>query len=247
MNRSKYIGDSTMKPLLIIKAGSILLKIRESYGDMEDLIIAASGIQACNTRVVSVFEGAPLPDHDSICGAIITGSGAMVTDREPWSVYTEDWLREAHANKIPLLGICYGHQLLAQALGGTVGYHSKGIELGTVDIHLTETGKTDRLLGVMPEQFLGHVTHYQTVLALPPDSHCLAFNSFEPHQAFRIGSCTWGTQFHPEFTADVMQNYVEFRTQDNDDNPDGTVKISPPVIPHVFGSVLLKQFLQITQ
>lgn len=234
-----------MKPLLIIKTGSVSPKIREIHGDMEHLILTAAAIEPASVLVVPVFEGATLPDHKNIRGAIITGSSAMVTDSEPWSTYTEEWLRRAHGDGLPLLGICYGHQLLAQALGGTVGYHPGGLELGTVKIQLTEAGKQDSLLRVMPEEFLGHVTHYQTVLRLPPDAQCLAFNAFEPHHAFLVGTSTWGTQFHPEFTAPVMADYIELRAQSrSSSSPEG---ITAPAVSHPFGSTLLKRFLQIAQ
>jgi len=47
------------------------------------------------------------------------------------------------------------------------------------------------------------------VFCLPPDAVCLAFNSHEPNQAFRIGKCAWGVQFHPEYTSMIMRSYIE--------------------------------------
>ncbi len=232
-----------MKPLLIIKTGSISEKVRESHGDMEDLILTATVLTSDAILTVPVFEGALLPDHNNICGAIITGSAAMVTDCEPWSIYTEGWIRIAHGVQCPILGICYGHQLLAQALGGEVGYHPGGLELGTVKIQLTEAGKQDSLFSAIPEEFLGHVTHYQTVLRLPPDAKRLAFNSFEPNHAFKLGTSTWGTQFHPEFTAAIMENYIELRAQSNN-SPEN---FPTPAVSHPFGTTLLRRFLQLVR
>ena len=79
----------------------------------------------------------------------------MVTEQDDWSIQLARWLKNTSALSIPTLGICYGHQLIAAAWGGTVDYHPGGKEVGTVNIELTEAGKNDVLLGSMPERFLG--------------------------------------------------------------------------------------------
>ncbi len=66
-------------------------------------------------------ELAPLPEPRHFSGAILTGSHSMVTDHEPWSERTAAWIPAVMAAGTPLLGICYGHQLIAYALGGDVG------------------------------------------------------------------------------------------------------------------------------
>src|SRR5690606_3562878 len=67
----------------------------------------------------------------------------------------------------------------------------------------------DPLLNILPERFKAQVTHAQSVKRLPPDATLLAGNDLEPHHAFRIGERTWGVQFHPEFSAEVMRAYIE--------------------------------------
>jgi GMP synthase (glutamine-hydrolysing) len=112
-----------------------------------------------------------------------------------------DWIPSLIEANIPFLGICYGHQLLAHALGGRVGFHPGGKEVGTVDVHLLPESLTDPLFGSLPSPF-------QTVLSLPKGAVRLAWNSFEPNHAFRIGSCAWGVQFHPEYDKNIMESYV---------------------------------------
>jgi GMP synthase (glutamine-hydrolysing) len=133
----------------------------------------------------------------------------MVSDRETWSVRLGRWLGRLIAKEIPVLGICYGHQLLAHVMGGRVNYHPKGQEIGTVQIKLDEDAVGDPLLGALPNYFYGHVTHSQTVLELPSETMKLAGNDFEPHHAFRIGKCSWGVQFHPEYSSEVMTSYID--------------------------------------
>ncbi len=234
-----------MKPLLIIKTGKTTQKIRESHGDFENMILNASGISPADALILSVFEGALLPDPETICGAVITGSGAMVTDREPWSVYTEIWARKAHAAGLPILGICFGHQLLAQAFGGTVGYHPLGVEVGTVSITLSPAGREDALLNIMDNSFSGHVIHYQTVLELPPDAVLLASNTFEPHHAFRLGATTWGVQFHPEFTEGIILAYIDSEVQGFNKSPEALEQIRSSVHAHSDGVSLMQQFLKL--
>jgi len=110
---------------------------------------------------------------------------------------------------IPLFGICYGHQLLARAAGGAIGFHPQGTEFGTVQVHLLPQCTDDPLFRSLPRTFPAQATHSQTVLRLPPEARLLAFNTHEPHQAFRIGECAWGVQFHPEYTAETMRSYIE--------------------------------------
>jgi GMP synthase (glutamine-hydrolysing) len=197
-----------LKPILIMKTGSTLPTLREAGEDFEDWIITGLDVPAHSIRVVAVHQLETLPSLADIAGIVITGSPAMVTDFEPWTRIAADYLRVAVQKRLPVLGICYGHQLLAQACGGHVGYHPRGREIGTVDIHLTALAGDDPLLQGMPETFCGHTTHSQTVLTLPPHAQLLAASAHDPHQCFRLGEQAWGVQFHPEFTARVMRRYI---------------------------------------
>jgi GMP synthase (glutamine-hydrolysing) len=132
----------------------------------------------------------------------------MVTDREPWGAALAAWLAEAVRREVPLLGICYGHQALADALGGEVGDLPGGVEVGTVEVATTPEAAGDPLLGEMPEVFPAPMAHRQGVRRLPPGAVLLARTAVEPHAAFRVGRRAWGVQFHPEFSAEATSGYV---------------------------------------
>ena len=151
----------------------------------------------------------PLPEPAACAAVVITGAHAMVTEALPWSVRLEQWIPQLLDAEVPVLGICYGHQLLAQAMGGRVDYHPGGREIGTVKIARLPECATDPLLCDLPSEFSAHVVHAQTVTHLPPGAVCLARNSFEPHHAFRIGASAWGVQFHPEYSEQIMRLYIE--------------------------------------
>jgi GMP synthase (glutamine-hydrolysing) len=198
--------------LLILKLGSTLPQLRDAgRGDFEDWI--AQGLRAggvpLNLRVHDPRIGQPWPmgpaDAD---GVVLSGSHHMVTDREAWSEATAAWLRTAVAAGVPVLGICYGHQLLAHALGGRVSNHPVGAETGTTDVWRTAEACDDPLFAPLPSHWPVHVAHRQTVAQLPADAVLLAHNRFEPHHAFRVGPCAWGVQFHPEFSTEVAQTYA---------------------------------------
>lgn len=202
-----------MPKVVILKTGSTYPALRGRFGDF-DSWFAARLAPELNIEVVDVtaddLPGRP-EDWD---GILVTGSPAMVSDREPWSEQTGNWLADAVRAEVPLLGVCYGHQLLAHALGGEVGFHPQGRETGTHPVELLDSASDDPLLKALPRQFQAQLTHRQSVLRLPPNAVLLARNEFEPHQAFRLGPCAWGVQFHPEFSLEVMQAYLEVQAPD---------------------------------
>ncbi len=202
-----------MKPLLIIKTGVRVNAVPPDWGDFEDWIMAGMGLPSSRFQVVDVFNGADLPAARQCDAVIITGSPAMVTDRHPWSEATAGWLRDAMDIELPMLGICYGHQLLAHALGGCVGYHPGGREIGTTTLTVLDAAEGDPVMANIQGEVPIHVSHSQTVLELPNDSVILARNDFEPHQAVRYAEKVWGLQFHPEFNARIMKAYIQDRIE----------------------------------
>jgi len=210
-----------MKDIVTIKTGDSIPSLVARRGDFEDWIIAGMGYSHPSTMVVSVHKGETPPDFDLIAGIVITGSHEQVTDRADWSERTASWLVKAVKREIPILGICFGHQILAYALGGKVDYTPGGPEFGTVSISLTAASRDDPILGNLPRTVEVQTSHYQSVLELPPKATLLAFSEKDPHSAFRYGPCVWGVQFHPEYDADIATAYLhEFNGKIEKSNED---------------------------
>ena len=201
-----------MKPLLIVQTGEAPEPIRARLGGFADWFRAAMRLMPAQVRAVRVDRNARLPKPHEIAGAVITGSAAMVTDRARWSEDTAAWLRNALDAQLPLFGVCYGHQLLAHACGGEVGWLPGGREIGTQMI--TRIGKTSRdgaLLDGLPARFPAHTTHRQSVLAAPRNAQPLARSTLDPHQILRYAPLALSTQFHPELTVRAMRAYIAQR------------------------------------
>jgi GMP synthase (glutamine-hydrolysing) len=194
---------------LILKMGDTLPGLKARRGDFEDWTMEGLGLPRDAVVVVDVPRGDPLPPLDGTTGIVVTGSHTMVTDREDWSERSAAWLREAVGHGVPVLGICYGHQLLAHALGGVVGNNPKGEEEGGVDVSLEPAAREDPLLGGLPANVNVIVSHAQSVLELPPGAVRLASNAWDANQAFRSGPSAWGVQFHPEFDGEISRAYIQ--------------------------------------
>ena len=197
-------------PFLILQTGKPVDSMRR-HGGFAHWIRVAGGLRPDEAVVVDVEAGAALPSREGFAGTIITGSGAMVTDRAEWSERSAAWLHDAAHAGMPLLGICYGHQLLAHALGGEVGDHPQGREMGTIELELHPTAGDDPLFAVLPERFQVQTTHLQTVLRAPEGATVLARSVHDACHAFRWGDRAWGVQFHPEFSATHLRGYVQAR------------------------------------
>jgi len=129
------------------------------------------------------------------------------------AVRSAQWLRTAAHDNRPVFGICYGHQLLAHALGGEVAYNPAGRESGTIELALEPSAVDDPLFAGLPARFPAHATHLQTVLRAPEGAAILARSAQDNCHAFRWGQQAWGVQFHPEFATHHMRGYVRARAE----------------------------------
>lgn len=197
-----------MKKLLIVKLGDTLPELAARRGDFEDWFIAGLGLGASLMQVFDPRSGADFPPLEEIAGLLLTGSHNMVTEHLDWSERSAAWTKSAVEAGIPTLGVCYGHQLLAYALGGEVANNPRGTQEGTTNIQLTPEGQADPLLGGLGPSFEAQVSHAQSVLRLPLAATRLAFDDWDANQAFRIGANAWGLQFHPEIDADMARAYI---------------------------------------
>jgi GMP synthase (glutamine-hydrolysing) len=200
-----------MRSFLIIQAGSPPSDLRRQWGEQADWFQASLEGLDLELRIVQPHLGQSLPAPDELCGAAISGSWSMVTDREDWSERTAEWIRLAMAEDLPLFGVCYGHQLMAHALGGRVDYHPGGPEVGQLPVTLTKAGLADAALDGVPQQFDVFLTHEQTVLEPPAGAVVLGRSAHDPHQILRYGANALSVQFHPEFFPDLMRSCIERR------------------------------------
>ena len=200
----------TDKPFLIVETGTPAPTLKR-HGAFSHWIRVAAGLPRDRAVVCRVMEGEPLPRRDGFAGVLITGSAAMVTERLDWSERSAAWLRDAAHAGLPLFGICYGHQLLAHALGGAVDFNPVGREIGTVRIEREAASADDPLLRDQPTRFDAHATHLQTIVTLPEGAVRLARSDKDDCHAFRWGKSVWGVQFHPEFNTALRRGYIAAR------------------------------------
>jgi GMP synthase (glutamine-hydrolysing) len=194
-----------------MKTGTTLEPIREVRGDFEDWIREGTGYASDELSVRSVYRGEAPLDPSEVSGVIVTGSSALVSEREPWSEQSSRWLSRAVAEEVPVLGICYGHQLLAHGCGGRVERNPLGREIGTVTVELEGPAADDPLFEGLPRELGVQVSHVESVLELPPGARRLGSSAGDPNQVFALGEVAWGVQFHPEFDADIVRGYIAGR------------------------------------
>jgi GMP synthase (glutamine-hydrolysing) len=158
--------------------------------------------------VHDVRTDAPLPAVDGAAAFVMTGSSSSVTERAPWMLRAEQHVREIARADVPLFGICFGHQLVAQALGGEVAKNPRGREIGTVRVRRLAD---DAIFDGVGEELAVNATHVDSVTRLPEGARLLAASELEPTQAFGVGRAIRCVQFHPEIDGDAMRGYVEAR------------------------------------
>jgi len=206
-----HYDRSVSKPILILRTGDAAPPVAEARGQFPEWIRATVGEAWPGAWIEhDARTDAPLPSIDGAAGIVITGSSHSVIERTPWMLRAEAFVRDAIAQRAPLFGICFGHQLVAQALGGAVERNPRGREIGTVRVRRSEA---DPLFEGVPEAFDVNATHVDTVTRLPPGARLLAQSELDASQAFALGDTTRCVQFHPEIDGDAMRRYVRARAQ----------------------------------
>lgn len=211
-----------MRRVLILQAGTTDPAVRSRFGDYGDWFARVVAPHA-GCRVVRAWEE-KLPDLAGFDGVLMTGSPRSVTEPEPWMDDAAGSMLDA-ARTRPVLGVCFGHQLLARALGGRVERNPRGREAGTSEVSLTDDGVADPLFAPGPpgtgpgrppaarRTLLVQQTHEDHVAELPPGATLLATNAMSPIQAFAVGDAVRCVQFHPEMDAERSRALAEARRE----------------------------------
>jgi len=189
-----------MPHITIIETGLVNSCYCERHGTypqmFERMIAAADPSVACD--VVSIPGGERLPNPAGLDAILITGSPAGVYDGFDWIAPLEDFVRKAHDQRVPMVGVCFGHQLIAQALGGTVRKSEKGWGMGR---HVYQLVPDNGL--IEGNEIAIACSHQDQVVVPPASARTIMSSTFTPHAALLYANgTTLSVQPHPEFTVD---------------------------------------------
>ena len=197
--------------LTILQTGEVPLPLRSRFGSyrhMFEAMFDRTG-QGFSYQTINVAEGEPLPDPAGLEGVVLTGSAAGVYDDLPWLAPLRDFIRQAYQHRTPQLGICFGHQIMADALGGDVRKSPKGWGLGRHTYRVT--GRPD-FMPQAPETLSVACSHQDQVLVPPSEAEVILASDFTPHAGlvYRNGAAL-SFQPHPEFADDYTLALAELR------------------------------------
>jgi GMP synthase-like glutamine amidotransferase len=198
-----------MPRITIIETGLVSPQFRERHGSypqmFQRMVAAADPSVACD--VVSVANGEALPEPAALDAILITGSSAGVYDDVDWIAPLESFVRAAHDKRIPMVGVCFGHQLIAQALGGTVRKSEKGWGIGR---HVYQLAPDNGLIA--GETIAAACSHQDQVITPPASARTIMSSDFTPHAGLLYANgTTLSVQPHPEFTADYADALCDLR------------------------------------
>jgi GMP synthase-like glutamine amidotransferase len=186
----------TLPPKVVAEFGS--------YGNMFEHLLA--NYRPDWTFKYFAAEQGHLPQSIQDCDAYtITGSRHNAYDNDPWITNLKEFVRALDKAKKPCLGICFGHQLVAEALGGKAEHSSKGWGIGAADFQVCGSPPW---MTELPTSFTILVSHQDQVILLPPHAHLLAQSDFCPLGGFFVEDHILCLQGHPEFTAPYLEQLL---------------------------------------
>lgn len=198
-----------MHRILLYKTGETDPTLVPHIGDYELWFARVLG----DGYALEVHRAFEKPRHriEGYDGMVITGSPRSLVTPEPWMDDAAAFVRDAAAAGVPVLGVCFGHQLVGYAWGGRVRQNPNGWEVGTVDVELTDEGARDPLFAELPRRLRVIQSHQDEVGTLGAETRLLSTSAHTPHQAIAVGAHVRGVQFHPEMSAPIIRRVMEHR------------------------------------
>lgn len=197
--------------LTIIQTGEVPLALRQRFGPyrkMFETMFDGTG-QGFSYDMVAASDGEPLPDPATLDGIVITGSAAGVYDDHVWLEPLRAFIRAAYGRNTPMLGVCFGHQIMADALGGEVRKSDKGWGLGRHNYGVTAR---PAFMRDAPAALAIACSHQDQVITPPAAAEVILASEFTPNAglAYRNGAAL-SLQPHPEFSDDYTLALAELR------------------------------------
>ena len=160
-------------------------------------------------ETIRALDGEVLPAPDTLQAIVVTGSAAGVYDTSHWIDPLRAFIRAAYAVRTPMVGICFGHQIMADALGGGVRKSDKGWGIGR---HVYKVHQKLDFMSQVGDEVAINASHQDQVIAPPPDAEVFLSSQFTPNAGliYKSGAAI-SMQPHPEFEADFARALVELR------------------------------------
>lgn len=198
----------------LLQADSVMAQYQDDFGNYPEMFVKLLG--GARPREGITFHIYDLqqdqyPDSVDECDAyVITGSGASVYDDEGWIRKLQHFVVSLHAAKVKLVGICFGHQMVAQALGGvtTAAHNGWGVGVSTSDVLNRST-----IVPSNVSEFSLVVSHKDQVTELPRDAELLAGSDFCPYAMFKVEDHILTFQGHPEFSKGYSRAVMDWREE----------------------------------
>ncbi|GEA60093.1 glutamine amidotransferase-related protein [Vibrio comitans] len=193
----------------ILVCGHLAPALSENYGQYSNMI--AKVFEAVNNEITFYEYDAfnqQLPELEDCDGYILTGSVCNAYDNDPWILGLIDWIQRCEARRKPLVGICFGHQLIARALGGTVEKSPKGWGLGNDEVNIVAQ---KRWMNLSIDRLQMLVSHQDQVITVPRGMRVVASSDFCPNFMLAKDNHIFTVQGHPEFSLEFTSELIEMR------------------------------------
>lgn len=192
----KFGRDTRSMKIGILQTGHLPDDLQDKHGDFSAMFRTLLDGQGFTFQTWTVVDGEIPAAPQDADGWLITGSRHGTYEDHPWIASLEDFLRRTYAANVPIIGVCFGHQILAQALGGKVAKYEEGWSIGAVDY----TGG-ERIMAM----------HQDQVIEPPDDAETISSTDFCAHAMLAYGDRALSIQPHPEFTAPFMRDLIRQR------------------------------------
>ncbi|MQY42905.1 type 1 glutamine amidotransferase [Epibacterium sp. SM1969] len=183
----------------ILQTGHSPQEMKHSHGNYDEMFYKLLEGQGFSFENFPVLDGIFPDSADQAEGWLITGSKFGVYEEHGWIPPLEDLIRQIHARGLPMVGVCFGHQIIAQALGGKVEKFAGGWAIGRTEYDID--GKALAL----------NAWHQDQVVDLPEGARVLGGNAFCKNAVLAYGNTIWTIQPHPEFDAAFIDGLIKHR------------------------------------